>query len=89
MTIYPKWKVNVTSQNYFCVEVDAASEEEAIEIAYNKIRVNGPYYLVSKFTIVNGIFINDKESREFQPYIPERLPRSIINDNEPESNEMV
>jgi hypothetical protein len=89
MSKYPKWKVNVSVQNYFTVEVDAESEEKAIQKAIKEVRRNADYYDTGNATLVTGVFINDREARNFCPYIPDTLPRETATNYLPKTNESV
>lgn len=86
MKKYPKWKLNIQSQNYFTIEIEAESETKAAELAIREIQRNPSYYDTGGTTLVTGIFINDRHAREFSPYVPECLPK---NDLLPDSTESV
>lgn len=71
MTKYPKWKVGLTVQNFYTVEVDASCEKAAIETAIHEIEKDPSYHLTGVSKGVTGIFINDREARDFHPYVPD------------------
>ncbi len=81
MKKYPKWKINVQVQTYFTCEIEAESEREACEKAVIQVQKSPAYYKTGRATIVTGVFINDKEAREFFPYVPEALPSDKREDS--------
>lgn len=81
MPKYPKWKVNVAVQSFYTVEVDAECDKEAVTKAVREVQGNPEYYLTANANIITGVFINDREARQFSPYVPEMLPS---NQNLPE-----
>lgn len=70
----PKWKVGICSLEFFMVDVQAATEEEAVILASEKILQSPGDYLTSSDESITSVFINDSESRGFAPYIPEYYP---------------
>lgn len=74
MSKYPNWKINVQTQQYFTVEIEAESEKQAVERAVREIQRNASYYGTGQTTLVTGVFINDRHAREFNPYVPDALP---------------
>jgi hypothetical protein len=51
------------------VEVESWSEAEAIELAHQKIENNPNDYFQSTSTNLTSIYINDKESKGFAPFV--------------------
>lgn len=74
MPKYPKWKVNVAAQSFFCVDIDAETQEEAVKKAIREVQDNPEYHNTSNATVVTGVFINDREARDFHQFVPERMP---------------
>ena len=74
MPKYPKWKVNVAAQSFFSVEIDAETEEQAVRKAIREVQDNPEYHATGNATIVSGVFINDREARDFHLFVPESLP---------------
>ena len=73
MKKYPKWKINVQVQTYFTAEIEAESEKEACDKAIVIVQKNPAYYKTGAMTLVTGVFINDRQEREFFPYVPESI----------------
>lgn len=88
MSKYPKWKINVASHSFFTVDVEAESEQAAIHKAIKEVQRNPTYHNTGNATLVTGVFLNDREARDFHPYIPEHLPKETTNFL-PDSNESV
>lgn len=74
MAKYPKWKISVAAQSFFCVEVDAETQEQAMQKAIREVQNNPEYHSTGNATIVTGVHINDREARDFHLYVPESLP---------------
>lgn len=89
MKKYPKWKVNVASQNFFTVEIEAESEHQAVSKAVNEVQTNPSYHITGNATLITGVYINDREARDFQLYVPESFPRQESNDLLPKSTDSV
>lgn len=89
MTKYPKWKVNVAAQSFFTVDVEAESEQVAIHKALKEVQRNPTYYATADATVVTGVFINDREARDYHPFVPDSLPREVDTDILPKPNESV
>lgn len=70
----PKWRVGLTTSYFFMVDVEASSESEAIDKA-EEIVDGDPYsFICGSNTGITSVFINDRESKGFFPYVPEYLP---------------
>lgn len=74
MSKYPKWKVNIAAQSFFTVEIEAESQQEAVTKAIREVQDNPEYHATGNATIVSGVFINDREARDYHLFVPERLP---------------
>lgn len=74
MPKYPKWKVNVSAQSFFCVEIDAETQEQAVNKAIREVQQNPEYHATGNATLITGVFINDREARDFHQFVPESLP---------------
>lgn len=64
-----KWRIGIAVCEYYMVDVESFSEVEAEELAYDKIKNNPNDYVTSTCSITTSIFLNDKESRGFVPFI--------------------
>ena len=74
MPKYPKWKINVAAQSFFSVEIDAETQEQAVNKAIREVQQNPEYHATGNATLITGEFINDREARDFHQFVPERLP---------------
>jgi hypothetical protein len=69
---FPKWRVGLSFTQYFMVEVEAPTEEIAVEKAWRGAMETG------SSSAVTSVFICDRDAREFARYIPEVYPEEEI-----------
>ena len=75
MIKYPKWKVALSYQANYMIDVEAQTQQQAIDKAVKEFERNPEYYQTSNATLVTGVFINDREARDYQLFVPESLPQ--------------
>jgi hypothetical protein len=68
-----KWRVGVMICEHYIVDVESWSEAEAIELTYHKIQNNPEDYIMTANQNITSIFINDKESRGFVPFVSDYM----------------
>ncbi len=73
MQITNKWRVGVAVCEYYMVEVECWSESDAIALSYQKIEENPDHYLMSCSRNTTSIYINDKESKGFAPFVSDHI----------------
>ena len=61
-------------QQFYTVDSDAETDEEAIKKAIVSIHNDEEYYLVSQSNQVIQVLINDRYEREFSPHVEEKFP---------------
>lgn len=61
-------------QQFYTVEVNAPTEREAMEKALAEVQKDPSYYLTGMAKGITGVFINDREARDFSSFVPEALP---------------
>lgn len=79
MAKLPKWRINIAHQSFFTVETQAATEKIAMEMAMHQIEKDPNYFATGSASVVTGVFINDREARDFHPYVPESMPSEKAN----------
>lgn len=71
---FPKWRVGLSFTQYFMVEVEAPTEEIAIEKAWRGACYENDKMETGSSSAVTSVFICDKEAKNFAHYIPEVYP---------------
>ncbi len=71
---FPKWRVGLSFTQYFMVEVEAPTEEIAIEKAWRGACYENDKFETGSSSAVTSVFICDRDAREFAHYIPEVYP---------------
>ena len=71
---FPKWRVGLSFTQYFMVEVEASTEEIAIENAWRGACYENDKMETGSSSAVTSVFICDKEAKNFAHYIPEVYP---------------
>ena len=71
---FPKWRVGLSFTQYFMVEVEAPTEEIAIEKAWSGACYESDKVETGSSSAVTSVFICDKDTRNFAHYIPEVFP---------------
>ncbi|MBX9723396.1 MAG: hypothetical protein K2X81_18470 [Candidatus Obscuribacterales bacterium] len=71
---FPKWRVGLAFTQYFMVEVEAPTEEIAIEKAWSGACYESDKVETGSSSSVTSVFICDKDARNFAHYIPEVIP---------------
>lgn len=71
---FPKWRVGLSFTQYFMVEVEAPTEEIAIEKAWRGACCENDKFETGSSSAVTSVFICDRDAREFAHYIPEVYP---------------
>jgi hypothetical protein len=71
---FPKWRVGLAFTQYFMVEVEAPTEENAIERAWNGVYHENDKIETGSSAVVTSVFICDKDTKNFAHYIPEVFP---------------
>ena len=78
-----KWRVGVSTSEFFVVEVEALTEELAIEKAFFEVDYFPDDHVTGISKAVTSVLINDRESRGFAPYVQEGISeKSEIGDFE-------
>ncbi|MBX9922908.1 MAG: hypothetical protein K2Y01_02245 [Rhabdochlamydiaceae bacterium] len=72
---FPKWRVGLSFTQYFMVEVDAPTEETAIERAWIGACYESDKVETGSSSSITSVSICDKEAREFAHYVPEVYPK--------------
>jgi len=72
---FPKWRVGLSFTQYFMVEVEAPTEEIAIDEAWKGACCENDKMETGSSSAVTSVFICDKGAREFAHYIPEVYPK--------------
>lgn len=75
---FPKWRVGLSFTQYFMVEVEAPTEEIAIEKAWRGACYENDKMETGSSSAVTSVFICDRDAREFARYIPEVYPEEEI-----------
>lgn len=75
---FPKWRVGLSFTQYFMVEVEAPTEEIAIEKAWRGACYENDKMETGSSSAVTSVFICDRDTREFARYIPEVYPEEEI-----------
>lgn len=68
-----KFRVGVCESQYYVVDVEAETEERAIEKAFFEVEHFADEHVSGISKSVTSVLINDKESRGFAPYVREYL----------------
>ncbi len=72
----PKWRVHVAVTNYHCVDIDETNDHNlAIQEAISLVQSDPDYYQTCETISLAGIFINDRETHYYAPYVPEKMPK--------------
>jgi len=71
---FPKWRVGLSFTQYFMVEVEAPTEEIAIEKAWRGACYENDKMETGSSSAVTSVFICDRDAREFSHYVPEVYP---------------
>ena len=71
---FPKWRVGLSFTQYFMVEVEAPTEEMAIEKAWSGACCESDKVETGSSSAVTSVFICDKDAKNFAHYIPEVYP---------------
>ena len=71
---FPKWRVGLSFTQYFMVEVEAPTEESAIEKAWRGACYENDKMETGSSSAVTSVFICDRDAREFSHYVPEVYP---------------
>lgn len=71
---FPKWRVGLSYTQYFTVEVEAPTEELAIENAWGGVYHDSDKAETGSASSVTSVYICDKEARQFAHYVPEIYP---------------
>lgn len=71
---FPQWRVGLSFTQYFMVEVEAPTEEIAIEKAWRGACYENDKVETGSSSAVTSVFICDRESKNFAHYVPEIFP---------------
>lgn len=71
---FPKWRVGLSFTQYFMVEVEAPTEEIAIEKARRGACYENDKFETGNSSAVTSVFVCDREAKDFAFYIPEVYP---------------
>lgn len=71
---FPKWRVGLSFTQYFMVEVEAPTEEMAIEMAWKGACHESDKMETGSASAVTSVFICDREAKDFAHYVPEVYP---------------
>ena len=71
---FPKWRVGLAFTQYFMVEVEAPTQDGAVEKAWNGVYHENDKIETGASAVVTSVFICDKDTKNFAPYIPEVFP---------------
>jgi len=73
----PKWRIGISNTDYYMVEVEAHSEDEALIKALSTLDLDPDYWFTSQSQAFTGVFINDREASHYHPFVHDSLPESI------------
>ena len=71
---FPKWRVGLSFTQYFMVEVEAPTEEMAIDRAWIGACYESDKVETGSSSAVTSVFICDREAKDFAHYVPEVFP---------------
>lgn len=71
---FPKWRVGLAFTQYFMVEVEAPTEERAIEKAWAGACCESDKVETGSSAAVTSVLICDREAKDFAHYVPEIFP---------------
>ncbi len=71
---FPKWRVGLSFTQYFMVEVEAPTEEMAIEKAWGGACCESDKMETGSSSSVTSVFICDRWAKDFAHYVPEVFP---------------
>lgn len=75
-----RWRIGVVIQEFHMVELEAESPEVACLKAIDTVRSDtDKNFLTATNMQITSCMINDKRSKDFVPYIPERIPGEKTN----------
>lgn len=66
-----RFKIYLQRQQFYCVELDAENEENAIVDSIAHITEAPDYYKITEVNHVVQVLINDRHERDFAPYVPD------------------
>lgn len=70
----PKWRVGLSFTQYFMVEVEAPTEQIAIEKAWSSACFENDKVETGSASAVTSVFLCDREAKDFALYVPEVFP---------------
>jgi hypothetical protein len=70
----PKWKVGIANTDYYMVEVEADSEEAALEKALTNLDRDPDYWHVGQNQNFTGVFINDYNAKNYHAFVNDNPP---------------
>jgi hypothetical protein len=71
---FPKWRIGLAFTQYFMVEVEAPTQDGAVEKAWNGVYHENDKIETGASAVVTSVFICDKDTKNFAHYIPEVFP---------------
>jgi hypothetical protein len=83
----PQWKVGICAINHYMLEVEAIDSMEAEEIAMIELK-KSVYNKTHELNLtgcsrhISGVFLNDKETRGYVPYVPDYISYNELSDIE-------
>lgn len=71
---FPKWRIGLAYTQYFMVEVEAPTQDSAVEKAWSGVYHESDKIETGASAVVTSVFICDKDTKNFAHYIPEVFP---------------
>jgi len=72
----PKWRIGIANTDYYMVEVEANSEEEALEKSLTVLDRDPDYWHVGQNQNFTGVFINDHNAKYYHAFINDNMPNT-------------